>query len=91
MPNLSDKSLYERSQGMQFLNRSIDFEPPHTAPTFAAMFARARAMAFGEPAVGPFAYPLPPVLPHFGIVPMPDPRIPPCLDEWFRQTARMAG
>ena len=60
---------------------------------FASMFAKVQAMAFGEPTVKPLAHnpALLPVFLHLGLVLMLGLWIPPYLNEWFRQAARMVG
>ena len=60
---------------------------------FASIFAKVQAMAFGEPTVKPLAHnpALLPVFLHLGLVLMLGLWIPPYLNEWFRQAARMVG
>ena len=60
---------------------------------FATMFAKVQAMAFGEPTVKPLTHnpALLPVFLHLGLVLMLGVWIPPYLNEWFRQAARLIG
>ena len=60
---------------------------------FASMFARVQSMVFGEQTVRPLAHnpALLPVFLHLGLVLMLGLWIPPYLNEWFRQAARMVG
>lgn len=60
---------------------------------FASIFSRVQPMVFGETSVKPLAHPpaLAPVFVHLGLGLMLGLYIPPYLDEWFRQAARMMG
>ena len=60
---------------------------------FASMFGKVQNMAFGEPTVKPLAHnpALLPVFLHLGLVLVLGLWIPPYLNEWFRQAARMLG
>jgi len=60
---------------------------------FASMFGKVQNMAFGEPTVRPLAHnpALLPVFLHLGLVLVLGLWIPPYLNEWFRQAARMVG
>src|SRR5574340_1158798 len=60
---------------------------------FAAIFSRVQPMVFGETALRPLAHPpaLLPVFAHLGLALMLGLYIPPYLDGWYRQAARMIG
>jgi hydrogenase-4 component F len=60
---------------------------------FAAIFGRVQPMVFGETALRPLAHPpaLLPVFIHLGLALMLGLYIPPYLDGWYRQAARMIG
>ena len=60
---------------------------------FAAVFSRVQPMVFGETSVKPLAHPpaLVPVFAHLGLGLMLGLYIPPYLDAWYRQAARMIG
>jgi hydrogenase-4 component F len=60
---------------------------------FATVFARVQPMVFGETNVKPLAHPpaLIPVFVHLGLALMLGLYIPPYLDMWYRQAARMLG
>ncbi len=60
---------------------------------FASVFSRVQPMVFGETSVKPLAHSpaLVPVFVHLGLGLMLGLYIPPYLDEWFRQAARMIG
>jgi hydrogenase-4 component F len=60
---------------------------------FAAVFSRVQPMVFGETSVRPLAHPpaLLPVFAHLGLGLMLGLYIPPYLDDWYRQAARMMG
>jgi hydrogenase-4 component F len=60
---------------------------------FASMFARVQPMVFGETSVKPLAHPpaLIPVFVHLGLGLMLGLYIPPYLDGWYRQAARLIG
>ena len=60
---------------------------------FAAIFARVQPMVFGDTSVRPLLHPpaLLPVFVHLGLGLMLGLYIPPYLDEWYRQAARMIG
>ncbi|BAL23803.1 hydrogenase 4 subunit F [Azoarcus sp. KH32C] len=60
---------------------------------FAAIFSRVQPMVFGETALRPLAHPpaLLPVFIHLGLALMLGLYIPPYLDGWYRQAARMIG
>jgi hydrogenase-4 component F len=60
---------------------------------FASVFSRVQSMVFGETSVKPLAHSpaLVPVFVHLGLGLMLGLYIPPYLDEWFRQAARMMG
>ncbi len=60
---------------------------------FAAVFSRVQPMVFGETSVRPLAHPpaLVPVFAHLGLGLMLGLYIPPYLDAWYRQAARMIG
>ncbi len=60
---------------------------------FAAIFARVQPMVFGDTSVRPLAHSpaLLPVFVHLGLGLMLGLYIPPYLDEWYRQAARMIG
>lgn len=60
---------------------------------FASVFSRVQPMVFGDTSVKPLAHPpaLAPVFVHLGLGLMLGLYIPPYLDEWFRQAARMIG
>jgi hydrogenase-4 component F len=58
---------------------------------FAAVFSRVQPMVFGETTVKPLAHPpaLLPVFIHLGLGLMLGLYIPPYLDAWYRQAARL--
>ncbi|GMV54220.1 MAG: hydrogenase HycQ [Betaproteobacteria bacterium] len=60
---------------------------------FASVFGRVQPMVFGETTLKPLAHPpaLVPVFLHLGLGLMPGLYIPPYLDAWYRQAARMIG
>ena len=60
---------------------------------FAAIFARVQPMVFGDTSVRPLPHPpaLVPVFIHLGLGLMLGLYIPPYLDEWYRQAARLIG
>ncbi|MDP1696902.1 MAG: hydrogenase 4 subunit F [Xanthomonadaceae bacterium] len=60
---------------------------------FAAIFARVQPMVFGDTTLQPLEHPpaLLPVFVHLGLGLMLGLYIPPYLDEWYRQAARMIG
>lgn len=60
---------------------------------FAAIFARVQPMVFGDTSLPPLPHPpaLLPVFVHLGLGLMLGLYIPPYLDEWYRQAARMIG
>lgn len=60
---------------------------------FAAVFSRVQPMVFGDTSVKPLAHPpaLLPVFVHLGLGLMLGVYIPPYLDAWYRQAARMVG
>jgi hydrogenase-4 component F len=60
---------------------------------FAAIFARVQPMVFGDTSVRPLPHPpaLLPVFIHLGLGLMLGLYIPPYLDEWYRQAARLIG
>jgi hydrogenase-4 component F len=60
---------------------------------FASVFSRVLSMVFGETSVKPLAHPpaLVPVFVHLGLGLMLGLYIPPYLDAWYRQAARMLG
>ena len=60
---------------------------------FASVFSRVLAMVFGETSVRPLAHPpaVVPVFVHLGLGLMLGLYIPPYLDAWYRQAARMLG
>jgi len=60
---------------------------------FAAVFSRVQPMVFGETSMKPLAHPpaLLPVFLHLALGLMLGLYIPPYLDTWFRQAARMIG
>ncbi|PKM15798.1 MAG: hydrogenase 4 subunit F [Gammaproteobacteria bacterium HGW-Gammaproteobacteria-2] len=60
---------------------------------FAAIFARVQPMVFGDTTLQPLPHPpaLLPVFVHLGLGLMLGLYIPPYLDEWYRQAARMIG
>ncbi len=63
------------------------------AVAFAAVFARVQPMVFGETTVRPLAHhpALVPVFVHLGLALMLGLYIPPYLDAWYREAARMLG
>ncbi|HEX9719813.1 MAG TPA: hydrogenase 4 subunit F [Ramlibacter sp.] len=60
---------------------------------FASVFSRVQPMVFGDTSVKPLAHPpaLIPVFVHLGLALMLGLYIPPYLDMWYRQAARMLG
>ena len=60
---------------------------------FATVFSRVQPMVFGDTSVKPLAHPpaLIPVFVHLGLALMLGLYIPPYLDMWYRQAARMLG
>jgi hydrogenase-4 component F len=60
---------------------------------FAAVFSRVQAMVFGDSTMKPLAHPpaLVPVFVHLALSLMLGIYIPPYLDAWYRQAARMLG
>ncbi len=60
---------------------------------FASVFSRVQPMVFGDTGLKPLAHPpaLIPVFVHLGLSLMLGLYIPPYLDTWFRQAARMIG
>ena len=60
---------------------------------FAAIFRRVQEMVFGQTALKPLAHPpaLLPVFVHLGLALMLGLYIPPYLDVWYRQAARLIG
>ena len=60
---------------------------------FAAVFSRVQPMVFGETSVKPLRHPpaLVPVFAHLGLGLLLGLYIPPYLDAWYRQAARMIG
>jgi hydrogenase-4 component F len=60
---------------------------------FATVFSRVQPMVFGDTSVKPLAHPpaLIPVFMHLGLALMLGLYIPPYLDMWYRQAARMLG
>ncbi|MGB0128034.1 MAG: hydrogenase 4 subunit F [Rhodocyclaceae bacterium] len=60
---------------------------------FAAIFSRVQPMVFGQTSLKPLAHPpaLLPVFAHLGLGLMLGLYIPPYLDTWYRQAARMIG
>jgi hydrogenase-4 component F len=60
---------------------------------FAAIFSRVQEMVFGQTALKPLAHPpaLLPVFVHLGLALMLGLYIPPYLDVWYRQAARLIG
>jgi hydrogenase-4 component F len=60
---------------------------------FASMLSRILPMVFGETSVKPLAHPpaVIPVFVHLGLGLMLGLYIPPYLDAWYRQAARMIG
>ena len=63
------------------------------AVAFASVFNRVQPMVFGEPALKPLPHApaLIPVFVHLGLGLMLGLYIPPYLDQWYRQAARMVG
>jgi len=60
---------------------------------FASVFSRVQPMVFGETQLAPLAHPpaLLPVFVHLGLGLMLGLYVPPALDAWFREAARMVG
>jgi hydrogenase-4 component F len=63
------------------------------AVAFASVFNRVQSMVFGETSLKPLAHPpaLIPVFVHLGLGLMLGLYIPPYLEQWYRQAARMVG
>jgi hydrogenase-4 component F len=60
---------------------------------FAAMFARVQGMVFGDTSLRPLPHPpaAAPVFAHLALGLMLGLYVPPYLDEWYRQAARMVA